>query len=379
MRGVFLFLLCALFAGCADTQDDTEPSIEAPVEAQYEDPDTGFQVDRPSLPREPPAAGERNFDEPPQWRLGEWWTYRITDHFEGNTYDVTRVVAGTEHGNYLVGFPEDAFSNDVMILHVPGYGDIKADDLSYDAHDVPYAPVQWPLVEGESWMTSFEALDNVLTFVVEKVDEDNGTALLTAAGGQGAGTFIYDVEMGEISRWISPGYADYEIVDHGYNYTGLVRVPHDHDLIFYHGRYVGLGDLSEQTLPPTLVAPIETITIEEGYDRTSFALILFDKILSQQAGANAIPTPTGYYSVKVTAPDGTVYEETLQPGDTGSVNIAGFGHDDPTGDWQLEVIAGGEGAAMIEGIGYHSIDIELPSGCVLASQNANHHQTLCDA
>ncbi len=385
MRALMSVLCLALvgISGCVDTDDPNDP-VQDPVaeEPQFRDLETNFTVDQPTLPTLPPAPGERGFDVP-TWRLGEWWKYRMTSHFDGQTYDFLRVVAGTEHGNYLVGFPVDQFVNDVMVLHVPGYGDIKRDDLSYDAHDVPYTPLNFPLEEGKTWTTHYESTTNPLTFVVEEVDEENGTAFMTASGGQGSGQFIYDAELGEISSWISPGYAAYEIVDHGYNYSGVVRVPHDHDLIFFHGRLAGVVDLNSSAVPPNPMLPTQTISIAEGYDRASFALIIFDGIASNGQDANGVgpgnlAMARGYYSLKATAPDGTVYETTMMPGDA-PVSITTFGHDGPSGDWQLEVVAAGEGAALLEGIGYHSIDIELPSGCVQASANANHHTALCKA
>lgn len=387
MRVIVAVLCLALvsFAGCSDSEEGEDPMDAVGVEPQYRDDETNFTVDQPTLPRTPPAPGERTLDEVPTWRLGEWWQYRMTSHFDGTTYDFLRVVAGTEHGNYLVGFPVDQFVNDVMVLHVPGYGDILRDDLSYAAHDVPYAPLNFPLEEGKTWTTHFEAENNVLTFVVEEVDEANGTAFMTASasGGQGGGQFTYDAALGEISRWISPGYADYEIVDHGYNYTGAVRVPHDHDLIFFHGRLAGAVDLASPLVPPNPVLPTETAPVEEGYDRASFAIILFDGIVSNgQSAGGASPgdlgLSRGYYSVRATAPDGTVYETTMMPGES-PIKIVNYGHEGPAGDWDLEFVAGGEGIAFLEGIGYHSIDIEMPSGCVLASANADHHTQLCKA
>ncbi len=387
MRTILTVLCLGLlaFAGCVDDKPAPTPTETDSDEPQFLDSETNFTVDQPKLPRLPPVEGERGFDVP-TWRLGEWWKYRMVSHFDGQTYDFIRVVAGTEHDNYLVGFPVDQFVNDVMVLHVPGYGDIKRADLSYDAHDVPYAPLQFPLVEGKTWVSNFETTAASLTFVVEEVDEANGTAFITAGGGgQGSGQFTYNAEYGEISRWISPGYADYEIVDHGYNYTGTVRVPHDHDLIFLHGRAVGVLDVSNFNLAnPNLVVPTESIEIAEGYDRTSFSIILLDGFASNSinvngVGPSSVPTARGYYSIKATAPDGTVYETTLDPTEGQSIKIESFGHEGPGGTWQLEAIAGGEGIALLEGIGYHSIDIEMPSGCVIASANANHHTQLCKA
>jgi len=382
MRAILLAsaLFLAVLAGCADGPDETPMTDVGDPEPQFEDPDKDFQVDHVGLPRDPPAAGERNLESVPQWRLGEWWQYRVNDQFTGGTRDVYRIVAGTEHGNYLVGFPADDFSNDVLVLHVPGYGDIKADDISYDAHDVPYVPLQFPLREGESWQTSFEAENNVLTFVVDSVDEANQTATLSASGGQGQGTFTYDAEAGEITRWISPGYADYEVIDHGYNYSGTVRVPHDHKLVFLNGRAFGVQDLSMGALPgPNNFAPAgpdETISVDGLYDQVSFAIILQDIGGAAAQGSFQVGTAPGYYSVTATAPDGTSFSETLTPADGAGIKVSFFGHEGPVGDWNVRSLAGGAGVAMIEGIGYHSIDIEMPSGCVVQSQNAQHHAGL---
>ena len=365
-------------AGCANPSAEQAP--EAPGGSQYVDPDGDYSVDRPSLPRDPPLPGERTLEEVPVWRLGEWWQYRVQDQFTGLSRDVLRIVAGTEFGNYLVGFPADAFSNDVLVLHVPGYGDIKADDISYSAHDVPYVPLQFPLREGDSWTTFFESEGNELTFVVDSTD--NQTAQLSASGGQGAGTFTYDAEVGEITRWISPGYADYEIVDHGYNYTGLVRVPHDHDLVFFHGRTLLVNDVSAPFIPDPASfepkTPDEFVEIDGGYDRLSFAIILLDVAGAVAGGLAQVGTAAGVYQITATAPDGTVYEDTLHAGDGMSIKVTFFGHDNPVGTWSIRAIAGGAGAALLEGIGYHSIEIDMPSGCVADRAGTVHHPELKD-
>src|SRR5438046_646620 len=122
MRTTVLSLLVALafLAGCADKSASTAD--------QAADPGVQFQSDvlqlsLPTMPREAPAAGERTLDKAPEWRLGEWWSYKLTDGFAGNTYEFTRVVAGQDKaaGNYLVGFPIDEFDNNVMLFHTPGF------------------------------------------------------------------------------------------------------------------------------------------------------------------------------------------------------------------------------------------------------------------
>lgn len=378
MRALLVWMMLGVvtLAGCAEETPEPEPAVDEPVGPQYVDETRNTTVDAVGLPRDPPAPGERNFSVAPTWRLGEWWKYRVSDVFTGAEREVYRIVAGTEHGNYLVGFPADDFSNDVLVLHVPGYGDIIADDLSYSAHDVPYLPVRFPIFEGDSWTTDFESTANTLQLTVAEVNEETGKATIYASGGQGAGTYVYDVNMGEISSWQSPNYANYEIIDHGYNWEGLVRVPHDHDLIFFHGRLGGAVDVGSPLLPPTPVLPIESVQIDGSYDRLSFAIILQDLAGNAAQQATGQGVAAGVYQVTATDPSGNVYTETLSPADMVATKTTFFGADEPVGSWDLQFVAAGPGFAFLEGIGYHSIDIDLPSGCVVASARSDHHQNL---
>src|SRR5688500_1470379 len=152
-----LLVLVSLLAGCADESGEPEHAVE--------DPGVQFESDvlalaQPTMPREPPAAGERTLAAAPQWRLGEWWTYTMTDGFTGGSYDFTRVVAGEDRaaGNYLVGFPVEEISNDVMLSHIPGFGDITQANLAYETHDAYFQPLNFPLADGSSWETEFEGL-----------------------------------------------------------------------------------------------------------------------------------------------------------------------------------------------------------------------------
>src|SRR5688500_17208699 len=150
-----LLVLVSLLAGCADESGEPEHAVE--------DPGVQFESDvlalaQPTMPRDPPAAGERTLQEAPQWRLGEWWIYTMTDGFTGGTYDFTRVVAGEDRaaGNYLVGFPVEEFSNDVMLFHVPGFGDVAQSNLAYETHDAYFQMLDFPLEDGKSWQAEFE-------------------------------------------------------------------------------------------------------------------------------------------------------------------------------------------------------------------------------
>ncbi len=379
MRWIAFILLTAMLAGCATT-DETSPTAAA-TGTQFEDKDRNLTIDEPGLiPVDPPLPGERTLDKVPTWRLGEWWTYEIEDFLGGDSETITRIVAGTEHDNYLVGFPIDQFSSYALVLHHPAFGDIHMSDLSYDTHDSPFKHLQFPFVEGDTWETTFESPNVIWTAVVTEVDHMTGKARVdfTAANGNPAGYSIYDAEMGVATDIYFNNYGRFQVVDHGFAYQGDVRVPHDHDLVFFDGRFAGVVPLTGGGLDTNNpAAPSGTITVPQGYDRVSFGLLAQDVASSVINSAAGTTRPLGYYSITVTAPDGQQYSLEITPADEGWFVGEFYDHDDPTGDWEYTAIATGAGGIFIEGIGYHSIDIQLPSGCVIASQNSLHHGSLC--
>jgi hypothetical protein len=370
MTRAFLLVAAAgalLLAGCSAPPPSAAPPAQDAV--QFED--SAIQVTLPALPTEPPAPGERTLGAAPVWRLGEWWSIHMVDHFQGHEVDAVRVVAGTTFTDYLVGFPKDDFRRDVLAFHVPGYGDVAKGNLSYEVHDRLFAPLQFPLVAGDSWPTLWEGRAGTAT--VESVDVAAGTANLSYQGLGFNMTATYDAGMGELSRLDFPGYATYEVTAHGYGHRGLVRVPHSHDLVFYNGRIFGALDFDSPVFPPPVRSYKETVEIQPGYDELSF--LTSERGLSWFVGGT-VPASAGYYQEKVTAPDGTVYQDTMLP-DEGGVRFTFFNATNPTGTWTLEHVAGGPGMVFVEGIGYHSIDVSLPSGCVVASANAAHHAANC--
>lgn len=373
---VLLMLSTAFLAGCAEeaTDDDAAPVVP---ETQFES--EVLQLSVPVMPRDPPAAGERTLDAAPQWRLGEWWTYEMEDGFTGGSYSFTRVVAGEDRaaGNYLVGFPVDAFSNDVMLFHVPGFGDITQKNLAYETHDSYFQALDFPLAEGKSWEVAFEG---VATGLAEVTAVSNGVAHIEMnVTNYGSIVADYDAETGEITEMTigqDGAYAHYKVTGHGYDYRGAVRVPHAHDLVFNHGRFAGVVSTSGLVpdADPNKVVK-DTVSVEPGYDRLSF-------IIAVGGGATFLgaPATVGVFRTTVTAPDSTVYEVTWTPADAAAgrdLIIEAIGHEKPEGTWTFDHVAGGGGVSFVEGIGYHSIDIELPSGCVVASVNAMHHNANC--
>jgi hypothetical protein len=173
----------------------------------------------------------------------------------------------------------------------------------------------------------------------------------------------YDATLGEVRKIVYEGYATVEVTGHGYGYEGVVTVPHMFKLVFQNARVAGV--LDGATAPATGVD--ETVKVDPTFDRVSFVVILGNL----QPG---VPTAAGYYRETVTAPDGTVYDTTYAPPETGGAyKLAYFTAEHPGGDWSFRHVAAGPGIVLAEGIAYHVYDIELPSGRILPSKGMHHH------
>lgn len=165
----------------------------------------------------------------------------------------------------------------------------------------------------------------------------------------------------------------YEVTGHGFDYEGTVRVPHSHDLIFFHGRLAQVADLSGGTPIGFGVnpLPLETITIPEGYDRVSFGIIF------QDIGSGATGIGSGLFQIDVTAPNGDTYSSQKLPTDGSPFKVDLFANDEPTGDWTATFVAAGAGVSLLEGIGYITFDVDLPSGCVQLTSDVHDHGGNC--
>jgi len=136
-------------AGCVGSSGKQETLVDPA--AANNDILPGFKPLENATLEKPPTL-----DEAPSWKQGEWWHVKLTDHFQNKVYEGTRVVVGQEGDYYLVGMPSDQFSDDMMVMHLPGYGQISKLDLSWDTHNKPFTPLRFPLQEGANWDALFE-------------------------------------------------------------------------------------------------------------------------------------------------------------------------------------------------------------------------------
>jgi hypothetical protein len=359
------FLVVSL-AGCADSDDapeqvaeDVAPDPTAPVFG----PHSGLPLTRGAdwVPR---------LDAAPEWVLGEWWTIEILDGFVGQSHTVTSVVAGKEGPDYLIGMPEPDFNDEVMILHHPGFGLVKSSTLGYETHDWMFEPLRFPLKQGDSWDSLWQSGTNTVTHTVEEVDDATMTAKIAMTGGQSA-EYVYDAGLGFIRDFHAPGYMEFHVVAHGFGHEGVVRVPHGHDLIFLHG---SLGPVPVGGETPIL----QTVSVPDAYDRTSFSLIIFELVPLLVAPAAPVTdlVGQGVYQIDVTAPDGATFSATKLPTEPGH-KIVSFSHDQVGGDWTIQSVAAGPAQVFLEGIGYVTFDVSMPEGCVLKTSKVHDHGGDC--
>lgn len=347
MRGWSLGLASLVVAsGCLDFGG---PAADVPLETAPLGPDV------PVLAAPPVLDEPRALDKAPAWKRGEWWLVRLTD-FTGETFEVKRVVAGVEGDNYLVGMPAKQWVNDFMVLHIPGFGEVAQEDLSYETHDVPYEPLRFPLAAGATWATAFEG--RPVKAEVKKADGKR--AEIEIVGDNDHGLLTYDAEVGEIVRWQHDNYATYEVVAHGFDFEGLVTVPHGHDLVFQHARFAAALSSNQ---PKT---PFDEVPVDPAYDRVS--LVVFAGTVAPDTNS-----PNAYYRETATAPDGKVFQITVTAADGPGLRFLVGQHDRPGGVWKFEHVAAGPGIAVAEGIAYHVYDVDLPSGRILPSKGEHAH------
>ncbi|MBI4394177.1 MAG: hypothetical protein HY556_10365 [Euryarchaeota archaeon] len=333
-RGTLGLVLAMLLAGCATP---TGPSDVATTSFDVDTQGTDeSRPEAPDVPDEVPSTAS-----PPVFRVGDWWRIRVTDVF-GGRYETTRVVAAVMDSHYMVGSPEKEFSDELLVLHLPGLGEVSQSDLSFDMHDAPFHPLKFPLTLGDTWKTAFEARP----VDAEVISVSATTAEVEFTGASDHFVLTYDAAAGEVTRFQHETYAEFQVIARGHGFQGKVAVPYAQDLIFQHGRLGGA--LNRENGP---AAPVDTISVRAGYDRASFVLIF--------AIAGPSPIAIGYMGEKVTAPDGTVFEASMATPEPGPFKVVTKAHDKVAGDWQLQHVVVGPGFAGAEGIAYKVLKVEL--------------------
>lgn len=352
MRAALLLVAALVAAGCLSGEPEPrDPADERTPSRPAFDP----RAERPS-PEDRTDGGESgraSLATAPGLVPGQWWNIRVTSPLLPAPVEWTRVVAGVEGEDYLIGQPRDTWSTEGILLHVPGLGEVSRRDLSFEAHDVRFHPFSFPLTDGKEWDTAFEGLPVTARTTVLA----DGTAEIWYCCGRNISA-LYDPAMGDFVRFEVEGLLTYEVLDHGLDWEGVVTVPHGHDLVFRHGRIAGVLSVDQEPGPP-----VEDVVLSDDYQRISFF---------QLAGPLDLAPPAplaGAFIERVTAPDGTVYETARLPHEGPGFTTNTFESTNVGGTWHFEHVAPGPGIAFTEGIAYHVFDVEVPSGRLLGDHS----------
>lgn len=286
----------------------------------------------------PQARSHASLDAPPAWAVGEWWRVRWENVAFRHSAEIVRVVAGDEPGHYLVGMPSESSSDEAMVMHFPGFGQVAKANLAFEAYDLLVEPLQFPLRERSTWTTQWSNRDPMEARVA-RVTETNAEALIEHPLRRT--TLTYDAAIGEIRSIALEGYVRYEVVEHGFGYGGRVVVPYAHDLVVCHGRVNAAQAIDDCGRDAAPRGPVETIRVMDP---------------PEPGGRRA--AGSGFFGVEVEAPDGSVYRAAKSPAEAGPVLLP-FGHAEPNGDWTMTAFAAGAGTVLFEGPAYRVLEVKL--------------------
>lgn len=290
---------------------------------------------------------ERSLDAPPTWYEGEWWRFEVDAALTGETYEATVVVAGAREDEILLGLPEESFDDAAIVVHFPPTGPMRTEDLSWYFHSDRFTMTPFPLEPGKTWGFEWVGAETE----AEVVSVDGTTAEIDVLHPNAHLMLTYDARSGFVTDMTWEGLASYRVVDHGFGYEGTVVVPDDPTLAIFEGRLAGVVDMRA---PPQPGPPAMTVDVPSGRDTMSLGFIL----------GEVVTDGAGVYRAAATGPDGTTYEERLDPRDGASAVLRAHHVTDPAGTWTLDFEAAGTGAALVEGVAYDALTIELPRGAL---------------
>ncbi len=349
--------LIILTAGCIGAPDDAGTDADQ-LEGSTLDGD--LEVAK-TLATE---AGNATLATPPVWETGQWWTYEVRDLSKEEAITATRVVVGQQDGQYLVGMPAEAWIDDLLILHLPGFTEVSATDLSFEVHDAIFKPLDFPLTDGKTWETGFHQAiaDGGLEATATVTSPTTADVELLGPGGHIQLT--YDAEVGTITWFEMESYPTgqgmtFEVVDHGTGYEGDVRLAYQQDVVLLQTHVGSVVDAMALGPAP----PMRTVTVDGAYDRITLATLVGDL----PVGGPEAPIQKGVYGLRVEAPTGETIEHVTTPTDGPGYHERYTHLDHPNGDWTITHLGAGAGITLVEGIAYQAYEVSLPNGPVLSA------------
>ena len=205
---------------------------------------------------------------------------------------------------------------------------------------------------------------------VDSAEGDEARLRLETASGLVA-EYTYQAASGAIASFTARTPAGAQVyaltlLGHGTGHVGLVRVPLGQDLLWCHGR-ASVAIAVESCAAGGPSAPIGTVEIPAGYDGATVALVLNPGAIEGR--------PASLLQITVTEPQGRETSAWLRPGEP--AKMVPWTTADPAGTWRYESLAGGPGAAIVEGVAYRLARVRLPAGCVEGAVPGGFAATSC--
>ncbi len=284
----------------------------------------------------------RSLDVPPDPRTGEWWRIEVSSGLSGTSYETTLVVTDRAEGTARFGMPDSDFRHDFLVLHIPPLGDIDLETFAWRVMWDDFEALRFPLEPGRTWSADFHGYD-----VEAEVTRVRGNrAYITMVGERDRIELVYDARRGMISELQEEALGlGFRVVDHGFDYEGLVKTPVGIELALFDSR-PSRGVQHGGHEPPT-----SSVEVERTASHGSLGLVL---------GAYDREAASGTYRIAATAPDGSIFEEsfTPRPGDP-PLSLSTFGAEAPAGTWQIEFHREAPGSLIAELFVYDLVETRL--------------------
>lgn len=284
--------------------------------------------------------------QPPEWRVGDWWTYHLTSDTYGIDTTVTLVVANETPTGYAIGYPAAQAENATLplLFHMPAIGPVT-EALAYDVHEERFEPIDWPLEDGKSWTATWIGADVRLT-----AHEENETWRINNTGHEddAAGLryeIVYDPTVGAITSFTRTGLdgvlrQGVELVERGTTFTGEIATVGNIRVVLLESRTEGSMAAGAPAVPQIAFAP------PEGVDTLLVGCV---------AGGEP-----GQYHAEVRNAAGVVcaLDTTVQPG-AATLDLQVVEAPAEGDGWEARLAAVGQGSATAEVLGYASRVVTL--------------------
>ena len=275
------------------------------------------------------ASREPGLASAPEWRIGDWWLVEIQDARLLKPVTARLVVAAVDKGDVFVGVQEGDPYLELLTYHFPFFGRVAARDLSYEVHNQPFHPLQFPLEKGNTWTTQFNDME--LAAKVVAVSKQQARVEFRGIHDDLLATITYDSVAGTITDWFLAGHGTLKVKEHGRDYSCIVEYAPRHELLFVHH---AMGS----TVLPANVREPTAIEVDRPFERAAVVLI---------AGGYE-----GMFSSMVIPPDGERHSVSVLPHDMERWKLALVESFEPVGTWHVESIASNQGYALSEAMGF---------------------------